>query len=192
MTRPSEARRCAPWRGSSPRRAARRRTPRRSRARRAPASSASVFITWVCSAEPESIGLMPRARPSSLTCTIRSRPSRRAVSSRKAIISRNFHVVSTCSSGNGGFAGMEGLERQVQHDARILADRIEHDRIAEFGRDLAHDLDRLGFELAQMRREPPLGLGHSRRGIGMCAEQCGIGQRGHSRLAGATIVPQPA
>ena len=28
-----------------------------------------------------------------------------AVSSRKAIISRNFHVVSMCSSGNGGGAG---------------------------------------------------------------------------------------
>ena len=32
-------------------------------------------------------------------------PSRAAVASRNAIISRNFQVVSTCRSGNGGFAG---------------------------------------------------------------------------------------
>ena len=38
-------------------------------------------------------------------CTSRSSPSRAAVSSRNAIISRNFHVVSTCRNGNGGFAG---------------------------------------------------------------------------------------
>ena len=34
----------------------------------------------------------------------------------------------------------------------ILADRIEHDRTAEFGRDLAHDGDRFGFEATKMRR----------------------------------------
>ena len=30
----------------------------------------SVFITWVCTAEPEAIGEMPRARPSSLIWTM--------------------------------------------------------------------------------------------------------------------------
>ena len=61
------------------------------------------------SAEPEAIGDTPRASPSSLTCTRSSRPSRAAVSSRNAIISRNFHVVSTCSSGNGGLAGAKAF-----------------------------------------------------------------------------------
>ena len=49
--------------------------------------------------------LMPIASPSGLMCTRKSRPKRRAVSSRNAIISRNFHVVSMCMNGNGGFAG---------------------------------------------------------------------------------------
>ena len=48
---------------------------------------------------------MPAFTPSSLMCTIRSMPRRRADSSRNAIISRNFHVVSTCMNGNGGFDG---------------------------------------------------------------------------------------
>ena len=44
-------RRCAPWRGSSPRRAARRRTPRRSRAGRAPASALR-SSTYRCGSAP--------------------------------------------------------------------------------------------------------------------------------------------
>jgi hypothetical protein len=31
----------------------------------------------------------------------------------------------------------------VQHDAGVLADRVEHHRMLEFGDGLAHDLDRL-------------------------------------------------
>ena len=50
--------------------------------------------------------------------TSSSSPSSRAIASRNAIISRNFQVVSTCSSGNGGLAGIEGLHRQVQHHRR--------------------------------------------------------------------------
>ena len=34
----------------------------------------------------------------------------------------------------------------MQHDAGILADRIEHDGLFEFGDDLAHDLDGLSFQ----------------------------------------------
>ena len=50
---------------------------------------------------------MPRARPSLLMCTRSSIPALFAASSRKAIISRNFHVVSTWRSGNGGFRVFE-------------------------------------------------------------------------------------
>ena len=38
-------------------------------------------------------------------CTSSSSPSSAAIRSRNAYISRNFHVVSTCSSGNGGLPG---------------------------------------------------------------------------------------
>ncbi|MNR13136.1 hypothetical protein D3C85_1295240 [compost metagenome] len=48
-------------------------------------------------------------------------------------------------------ARIEGLGRQVQQDAGILADRIHHDRVARRRRHLAQDLDRLGLKLAQMR-----------------------------------------
>ena len=41
---------------------------------------------------------------------------------------------------------MECLDRQMQHHARILADRIEHHRLFELRDDLAHDLDGLCLE----------------------------------------------
>ena len=44
--------------------------------------------------------------------------ARAAIRSRNSYMSWNFQVVSTCSSGNGGLAGIEGLARQVQHHAR--------------------------------------------------------------------------
>src|SRR5262249_4188205 len=49
--------------------------------------------------------------------------------------------------------GIEGLEREMQHHGRVFADRIEHHRIAELGRDLAHDVNALGLELAEIARE---------------------------------------
>ena len=81
-------RRCAPWRGSSPRRAARRRTPRRSRTCRAPASAPCVFITSVCTAEPCVNGLMPCATPSGLMCTISSSPCCCVISIAERVSSR--------------------------------------------------------------------------------------------------------
>ncbi len=50
-------------------------------------------------------------------------------------------------------ARVECLARDVQHHARILADRIEHHRTPECGGHLAHDADQLSFKLAQMRRQ---------------------------------------
>ena len=41
---------------------------------------------------------------------------------------------------------MEGLPRQVQHDGGILADRIEHHRMATLGGDFADDVHAFGFE----------------------------------------------
>ena len=53
------------------------------------------------------------------------------------------------------FRGKERLLRKVQHHARILADRIQQNRVTEFGDDLAHDADRLGFEALQMIGQDP-------------------------------------
>ena len=50
------------------------------------------------------------------------------------------------------FRRIEGLAREVQQDARILADRVHQHRVAELGGDLAQDRHRLGFETAQMSR----------------------------------------
>ncbi len=64
---------------------------------------------WVWTDAPEATGEMPRLTPSSLVWTCSSTPRRFAVSSRNAIISRNFQVVSTCSSGNGSFEGAKAF-----------------------------------------------------------------------------------
>ena len=71
--------------------------------------SASVFITSVCTTEPLSKGLIPRASPSSFTCTSRLSPCSSAMRSRKAYMSWNFQVVSTWRNGNGGGAGQKAF-----------------------------------------------------------------------------------
>jgi hypothetical protein len=65
------------------------------------------------------IGLMPARHAVRIGVheQVHAEPPRHA--SRKAIISRNFQVVSTCSSGKGG-ARREGLARQVQHHPESL------------------------------------------------------------------------
>jgi hypothetical protein len=52
-----------------------------------------------------------------------------------------------CTSGNGSpLAEPEGLERQMQHDDRVLAAREQQRRVAALGHHLAHDVDRFGFQ----------------------------------------------
>ena len=53
----------------------------------------------------------------------------------------------------GELCRIERLQRKVQHDAGILADRIEHHRLFELGNDVAHDLDGLGLQPPQMPRQ---------------------------------------
>ncbi len=48
---------------------------------------------------------------------------------------------------------VEGLARQVQHDRRILTDRIEHYRILEFGGNFANDVDTFRFQLFQVSHD---------------------------------------
>ena len=52
---------------------------------------------------------------------------------------------------SGGGAGKDAL-RAMEHDARILAHRVEHHRFAELGHGLAQDVDRLVLESLQVRR----------------------------------------
>ncbi len=47
-------------------------------------------------------------------------------------------------------AGSEGLHRQMQHHGGVLADGIQHHRIAKFGRDLANDVDAFRFQPVEM------------------------------------------
>ena len=68
-----------------------------------------VFMMSVCTAEPCVNGPTPWATPSWLMCTISLQPVSSARRSRNSVISRNFHVVSTCISGIGGGAGWKAL-----------------------------------------------------------------------------------
>lgn len=68
-----------------------------------------VFMSWVWTADPEDNGETPRATPPRLTCTSSSMPRQAAVSSQNATISRNFHVVSTCSGGSGSLPGWKAF-----------------------------------------------------------------------------------
>src|SRR3954447_9763874 len=79
-------------------------------ARSNPHLSSACFRPWVfhmsvCTADPWVNGLMPSSMHSGFWCTRSSMPSSAAVLSRNSYICRNFHVVSTWSSGNGGNAG---------------------------------------------------------------------------------------
>jgi hypothetical protein len=53
---------------------------------------------------------------------------------------------------------IKSLARQMQHYSRILADRVKHHRITELSRNLAHDVDCLGLETAQMGEPPPMSI----------------------------------
>ena len=44
----------------------------------------------------------------------------------------------------------KSLDGQIQHDHRIFAPGKQQHRPSEFGRDLADDMDRLGFELVKV------------------------------------------
>ncbi len=62
----------------------------------------------------------------------------------------DFQVVSTCNSGNGGFAGWNALSARCSRTDEIFADQIEHHWIFRLGHGLAHDVDALGFQLFEM------------------------------------------
>jgi hypothetical protein len=57
--------------------------------------------------------------------------------------------------------GMEGLDRQMQHDTGVFADRVQHDRVFELGDHLAHDFDCFGLDLFEVLRKHYIQLSQS-------------------------------
>ncbi len=68
----------------------------------------------------------------------------------------------------GRLRRIERLQREVQQNARILADRVHQHRVAKLGRDLAQDRDRLRLQPSQMRRQLRTAR-HQLTGIGSTA-----------------------
>ena len=94
----------------------------------------------------------------------------------------------------GRLGRIKRLQRQMQHDRRILADRIEHDRVFELGRDLAHDEDRLGFEPSQMGHFRRTDQGHRHPGLPLPPYRGGCVRDGvlsQSPRQGQTRKPDP-
>lgn len=60
--------------------------------------------------------------------------------------------------------GMEGFQRDMQHRAGILADRIQHYWIAEFGNNLSHYVNCFGFEALEVKRQT---RGHGKIALAM-------------------------
>ena len=154
---PSDGRRCAarrraPWRATFLRRAARRRRPRRSRICRAPACSACVFITSVCSREPLSNGLMPCAH-----AVLVDVDDQLEAELCGALVAERDHLAELpggvdMQQREGDAARIKRLQRQMQQHRRILADRIEHDRVFAVATTSRMMWIALGFELLQVRK----------------------------------------
>ena len=70
--------------------------------------------------------------------------------SRNSITSGKLWPVSTCITGNGNAAGAERLLGQAQQHDRVLAAGEQQHRALELGGHLAHDVDGLGLERAQV------------------------------------------
>jgi hypothetical protein len=87
-------------------------------------------MTWVCTREPERIGLMPRATPSALVWTSSFQAvacrDHVAVADHVAKLPAGIHV----QQRKRQLRRKERLEGKVQHRSGILADRVEHDRMA--------------------------------------------------------------
>ena len=56
------------------------------------------------------------------------------------------------AAGSAAAPGANALQQQVQQHRAVLADRIQHHRVAELGRHLAQDVHALGFEAVEVAR----------------------------------------
>ena len=117
----------------------------------------------------------------------RARATRR---SRNSITSGKLCPVSTCMSGNGKPAGPERLLGEAQQHDRVLAAAEQQHRALELGRDLAHDVDRLGLERAQVVELVGCGVMRcpwpAAHGAGSARLRCGdVGDRRRASAAAA-------
>ncbi len=71
------------------------------------------------------------------------------ITSRKAIISLNFQVVST-SATEKVVSRIERFQCQLKHHRRVFPDGVKHYRIPELRNDLADDVNALGLKLLQV------------------------------------------
>ena len=67
-------------------------------------------------------------------------------------MSRNFHVVSMCSIGNGGGAGKNALRARCSSTEESLPIEYSSTGRRGLGGNFTQDVDALGFERPQMRR----------------------------------------
>ena len=56
---------------------------------------------------------------------------------------------------------IERLDREMQHHAGILADRVKHHRLSELRGHLPHDLDRFGFQSLEMSGQRLASFGYA-------------------------------
>ncbi len=96
---------------------------------------------------------MPSFRPSSLMYTSSSKPEFVA----DVVLAKLDHLAKLprrvdVHQREGRLGRVERLQRQLDHHGRVLADRVQHDRILELRGHLADDVNALGLQLLQMRQ----------------------------------------
>ena len=77
--------------------------------------------------------------------------------------------------GKRGLGRVKGLLGKPHHDRGILADRVKHDRIFEFGGDLANYVDTFGFEFLEVGKIVRRHVGPKRGAVAWLAAEGGSG-----------------
>ena len=146
-------RRSAPWRGPSPRRAGRRRTPRRTRAarsRRAASWSADGCATRPARVLDHAAGCRSTPAPTRRRARMPSSLDRAGRGSRAP--RGSCGRCRRASPGTGAAPARTPSPRGASITDAVLAAREQQHRPLELGRDLAEDVDRLGFERVEVRQ----------------------------------------
>ena len=100
---------------------------------------------------PVSSTTRPLSIDSCTVATIRSAPTSSTIRSRYSMTSGKFWPVSTCMTGNGSPAGQKALRARCSSTAESLPPGEEQHAALQLGGHLAHHVDRLRLERAEMR-----------------------------------------